>query len=168
MVAQERILIVILLLMLNVSDFAVSQHCQRLNKTLFPHCSKYYNYTINLAKEKNVTQEDYSFGDIFAHVVAGHIAPNCSRATELMLCSWYALPSCVEGVERPVLPCQKVCFQLLNKCGRNVESDGLEWMINICSLLPPDTDDPKQCIDLPQFTREFTDTGECTTVCYLS
>lgn len=129
-------------------DFAsTGQDCQPLNATLFPHCTKYYKYTVGL--KRNLTQQNFVIGDVFAYHLAKH-TPNCSNAMELLMCAWAGLPGCVNGY--PVLPCRKVCHQLFNKCGKNGEKDGLEWIINICSLL---TDDPNMCIDLPEFTRDF-------------
>ena len=151
MTGKEGVLIAFSILM---PLFASCQVCQRLNSTMFPHCSKYYNYTVSLHTELNITQQNFTFSDSYAHKYAYWYTPNCSRAMELLMCTWYGLPSCSHG--SPVFPCRKVCQQIFNKCGKNEAYDGMEWIINICNLIPVDTNDPENCIDLPEFTRDFT------------
>ena len=85
---------------------------------------------------------------------------NCSAFADLMVCSLY-LPKCVEGINKPVLPCREVCEEFIQGCKDRLLRLNLEWVIGMCTVLPKGFDsngkrNTEECFLPPKFVRTTT------------
>ena len=88
---------------------------------------------------------------------------SCSPYMNFMICSAY-IPRCVSNIEGPYLPCRRVCDEFNDKCRDKIESNGLEWLIGLCKLLPKN-DDPYsgylgRCFEPAGFNTNLPDDGK--------
>ena len=73
----------------------------------------------------------------------------CSQYSSTVLCS-FSMPKCVEGVERPILPCRSVCLEFVGKCQKFLSRASHAGLFRaICDLLPEQDIWPNTCF-VPQ------------------
>ena len=134
-----------------------SPMCEKLDEKLFPTCSKVYNVTIRIPKETNISQASLAQpAETSVRIIMSELQ-NCSAYSQLILCSFYGLPKCAEGVRHAVLPCRSVCYQFLEDCRQHVlrSSLGLSRFVRMCNVLQYDVDDPNDCIKPTGFKPTF-------------
>lgn len=83
----------------------------------------------------------------------------CSRYSEAFMCS-LSMPKCVEGVERPILPCRSVCLEFVGNCQNflSVASHGGLFRA-LCDLLPEQDVWPNTCF-VPKGFKPTIPSGE--------
>lgn len=144
--------------------------CRPFNKTTLNRVCG-YNYTAKFVHEQHyhgarraveifTTRGPTNFYKLY----------NCSAYADLMICSLY-LPKCVEGINKPVLPCREVCEEFIQGCKDRLMRSSLEWVIGMCTVLPKRFSNGKtkgnkeECFLPPNFkrtTKEYTyTTPEC-------
>ena len=78
---------------------------------------------------------------------------SCSPYSSLILCSLY-LPKCVEGVDRPVVPCRSVCLSFVRSCMDSLRLASMGGMFtSFCDLLPKENSTPGKCLLPDNFVR---------------
>ena len=69
----------------------------------------------------------------------------CSPYSKTIMCSFY-MPKCVEGLQKPVLPCRSVCLEFVNKCQGLLSLASHAGMFRaLCDLLPEQDNFPNTC-----------------------
>ena len=152
-------LLVVLILLASTST-AMCQTCEKVNQTLFPICGRLagYNYTIGLPKDSNLNQAVFADQAEYYAALLAHGA--CSQYAELILCSFYGLPKCIEGVPHAVLPCRQVCYQFVAECQYQLEEMGIHSFIKYCDLLPYESGGPEKCVKPPGFKEALSSKRE--------
>lgn len=70
---------------------------------------------------------------------------SCSKYSEAVLCS-LTMPKCVEGVNRPILPCRSVCLEFVGKCQTFLSLASHAGLFRaMCDLLPEQDSYPTTC-----------------------
>jgi len=70
---------------------------------------------------------------------------SCSRYSETIMCSLF-MPKCVEGVERPILPCRSVCLEFVSGCQNYLSLASHAGLFRaLCDLLPEQDFFPNTC-----------------------
>lgn len=79
---------------------------------------------------------------------------NCSVAqiAEVITCMSYA-PKCVNADKDPVLPCRRVCSELLKRCSGAINEYVVDWMTQRCLVLPNATAESGKCFEPKQFDK---------------
>lgn len=128
--------------------FSISQSdrkCRPLNAKKFPNCHEagFHSTSLYLA-DKSYYEERYS--KIIKNITEK--LGGCSNYTSYILCSLY-VPRCKESMTGPWLPCRQVCDEFARGCSDQMNSEGLNWLKPLCSLLPNETN--SDCFKPPNF-----------------
>lgn len=148
-------LILMWLLLCPSGCVVVCQLCEKLDKKLFPKCSRVIDQTIRLPSP--FKQNMFGTGEMLVEEFRG-----CSEVADLVLCSAYGLPMCVEGVRKPLLPCRRVCDKFVTDCRSQLDQQQLQWFPVLCSLLQNKTKDSRECTEPPDF--KFVSSGKIFTI----
>ena len=69
----------------------------------------------------------------------------CSPYSSAVLCSLH-MPKCVEGVQRPILPCRSVCLEFVHQCNVLLSYASHHGLFRaLCDLLPEQDTWPNTC-----------------------
>lgn len=69
----------------------------------------------------------------------------CSPYASTILCSLY-LPKCVEGINRPIPPCRRVCQQFAQSCQTFLRAAAVGGLFtSLCDLLPEEPGSSNKC-----------------------
>lgn len=70
---------------------------------------------------------------------------SCSKYSEAVMCSLF-MPKCVEGVQRPILPCRSVCLEFVASCQHFLSLASHAGLFRaLCDLLPEQDMWPNTC-----------------------
>ena len=119
--------------------------CRGVDKTKFPICVKdgFTSTSVYLASDAYPKRHSKSINNIMARL------GSCSNYTSIILCSLY-VPRCKANMAGPWLPCREVCEEFVQGCGDQMNSNGLNWLKPLCSLLPTNEAD-RNCFNPPDF-----------------
>ena len=143
--------VMICLIVMKSSRSQSVQKCRQLDKVKFPVCFKDgFNSTSLYLADSSFYAETYSK---IIKDITGKLG-DCSNYTGYILCSLY-VPRCKENMPGPWLPCREVCEEFVEGCRDQMNSNGLNWLKPLCTLLPKKhrrkTDDI--CFMPPDFKR---------------
>ena len=104
--------------------------CRRVDETKFPVCVKDSFTSTSVYLANDVYAKPYS--KIINNIMAR--LGSCSKYTSVILCSLY-VPRCKKNMAGPWLPCREVCEEFVRGCGDQMNTNGLNWLKPLCSLL---------------------------------
>lgn len=92
----------------------------------------------------------------------------CSKYSSTIMCSLF-MPKCVEGQQKPVLPCRSVCLDFVNKCHRLLSLASHAGLFrSLCDLLPEQDTFVTTCFVPQGFTASTTSVnrrnGQCSKI----
>lgn len=147
-----------------VAKLAISEstsECRKVDENKFPNCVTHGFTMTSEHLASNFYTETYS--KIINNMTAK--LNGCSKYTSYILCSLY-IPRCKENMLGPLLPCREVCEEFARGCSNQMNSNGLNWLKPLCSLLPSKMKSGT-CFIPPDF-KPLKKLLSSTYVCYLS
>lgn len=144
---------VIMCLAIPFSRSQSDRKCRPLNKEKFPNCFEagFHSTSLYLA-DNSYYEERYS--NIVKDITEK--LGGCSNYTSYILCSLY-VPRCQESMTVPWLPCREVCEEFARACSNQMNSNGLNWLKPLCSLLPT-KGKSTTCFTPPDFKKPLSST----------
>ena len=132
--------------------------CRRVDESKFPICVKdgFTSTSVFLANDFYAIPYSKIINNITEKL------GSCSKYTSFILCSLY-VPRCEENMAGPWLPCREVCEEFVQGCWDQMDSNGLNWLKPLCSLLPRNGTDAN-CLKPSDFKPSKKHLpGECAT-----
>lgn len=131
-----------------------SKQCVRFQDSPLQICSAAgYNYTYPLPDDLS----DYTISDSqrFLSYMTMQ-ARNCSmvQMMESIACMKYA-PKCEDANKDPVLPCRRVCSELMKRCYNMSYPWMMDYMMRQCYVLPNETAASGKCYEPKNFDKYY-------------
>lgn len=142
---MDRIILGVLLLVSFALITSQGQLCEKLDSDLFATCV-HAGINTTIAFPSNPGKKV-----IVSTLTSQTITEleRCSPYVGFLICS-VSVPKCVQGVEKPVLPCRQVCEDVVRGCSVNwVYNGDVEWLKGLCRILPDKDND--NCIEPRNF-----------------
>ena len=108
-----------------------TSECREVDENKFPNCVT-HGFTMT---SEHLASKFYT--ETYSKIINNMTAKlnGCSKYTSYILCSLY-VPRCKENMTGPLLPCREVCEEFARGCSNQMNSNGLNWLKPLCSLLP--------------------------------
>ena len=137
---------VIMCLAIPFSRSQSDHKCRPLNAEKFPNCfnAGFHSTRLYLADNSYYEERHSKITKNITEKLGG-----CSNYTSYILCSLY-VPRCKESMTGPWLPCREVCEEFSRGCSDQMNSEGLNWLKPLCSLLPVNGTN-SDCFEPPNF-----------------
>ena len=126
-----------------------AQTCQRLDHNLFPSCINIgHNQTFTFPLDVDWTAISTVLQWYRNQTSNCSISQSAPNAVDCAL----LLPLCREGRKDPLLPCRRVCTEMVLGCSEAISQDGLEYLASLCTILPNVTAETGECFEPANFT----------------
>ncbi|KAK3747490.1 hypothetical protein QZH41_011363 [Actinostola sp. cb2023] len=117
--------------------------CEKLDSALFSTC-------VNAGLNTTIVGTSNPGKDVIISSLTGQTITElgrCSPFIDFMICS-VSVPKCIEGVYQPILPCRRVCEDVVRGCDvHRVRNGNVEWLKGLCKLLPDEDSKSVKCIE---------------------
>lgn len=128
------------------------KQCQKLDPKLFPRCIK-SGIDSTIRMPSNQTKE-LIFKSNLTQRTIDELSP-CSTHMGFLVCS-VTVPQCNEGTDGPILPCRRVCTDVLRGCDvQGVKRGDVEWLKGLCKILPNENPNTGRCIEPKDFKPQY-------------
>lgn len=128
------------------------EQCQKLDPSLFPHCIKAgIDATIRIPSKQS---KELIFKSNLTRRTIDELK-RCSKSMDFLVCS-VTTPQCIEGKDGPILPCRRVCTDVLRGCDvQGIRRGDIEWLKGLCKLLPDEDPTSGKCIEPKDFKPQY-------------
>lgn len=136
-------------MILYISLLSVTQGklCENLHPGLFATCVKAgINTTIAFTTfTSNPSSKKVIISSLTSQTI--NELQRCSPYIGFLICS-VSVPKCIEEVYNPILPCKRVCEDVVRGCDvHRIHNGDVEWLKGLCKILPDEDSKDAKCIE---------------------